>query len=58
MKDSIRKRNLDIKRHVREQQQRHPQWRHAALVADASERFYLTQRTIRAILNGEGCYAR
>jgi hypothetical protein len=57
MKQSIRKRNMDIKHWVAEQQRKNPQWRHSALVEAASERFYLAERTIRAVLNNEGSYA-
>ena len=36
---------------------KHPNWRSDAIIKDVSDTFFLSTRTIEAILKGEGIYA-
>lgn len=37
--------------------EKNPQWRTEACINAIADKWYLSERTIEAILRGEGCYA-
>jgi hypothetical protein len=56
-KTHLKTRNQDVKRFFDELCKRHPEWRLDALEDKTAARFYISPRTVRAILKGEGIYA-
>lgn len=55
-KELIDKRNQSIKQRFNALQAEHPQWRYDALLAQMEGEFYLSKRTLAAIINGEAIY--
>ena len=54
----IQLRNANIKKKYREICAKNPKWRDAAVIEEVSLLFFLTPRTITAILNNEGSYGQ
>lgn len=52
----IRKRNRAIKKRFAELERQNYRWRYEAVLEAVSEEFYLTPRTIKAILNDESLH--
>ncbi|MCB4807129.1 hypothetical protein LG651_02620 [Tamlana sp. 62-3] len=57
-KDLIQLRNLNIKKRYNEISLKNPKWKHEAVVLELEKTFFLTSRTITAILNNEGNYGK
>lgn len=55
-KDLITKRNQRIRQRFNELSAAHPQWRYDAQLEALANEFYISTRTIAAILNAEGSY--
>lgn len=53
----LKERNQRIREQFNELSEKHPEWRSDALIEELSKRFYLSTRTIEAVLRGEGCYS-
>lgn len=49
-------RNSNIKQRYHELSQKHSKWKNSAVVQEVAKEFWLTARTIMAILNNEGTY--
>ncbi|WP_372747065.1 hypothetical protein [Lutibacter sp.] len=54
----IQLRNANIKKRYREIAAKNPKWRNDAVIDMVSEQFFLSARTITAILNNEGVYGK
>jgi hypothetical protein len=54
----IQLRNSNIKKRYREIATKNQKWRNDAVIEAVSEEFYLSARTITAILNDEGTYGQ
>jgi len=57
-KNLINLRNVNIKKRYQAISTKNPKWRDDAVKEQLSEEFYLAERTITAILNGEGNYGK
>lgn len=53
----LKQRNQAVKDYFDMLAKKHPQWRLDALEDDVAVKFYISARTVRAILKEEGCYA-
>lgn len=53
----LKARNQDVRTYFDELCKKHPEWRLDALEDKTASRFYISARTVRAILKGEGIYA-
>lgn len=53
----LQQRNQAVKEFFDALAKKHHQWRLDALEEAVAERFYISTRTVRAILKEEGCYA-
>jgi hypothetical protein len=51
-------RNANIKKRYREITAKNPKWRNDAVIAEVAMQFFLSDRTITAILNNEGVYGK
>jgi len=56
-REIIVRRNTNIKIRYNEISKKHPQWRHGAIMGKIAGEFYLSLRTIGAIINNEGIYS-
>jgi hypothetical protein len=56
-KTLIQERNKAIKTHFSKLQAKYPKWRYEAWLNELGKEFYLSKRTIAAILNNEGNYS-
>lgn len=56
-KERLRQRNIKIRNYVKEVGEKNPQWKRRSIIQDASERFFISERTIEAILWREGAYS-
>ena len=54
----IQLRNTKIREEYYKLYKKHPQWRNDAVIDLVSNTFFLTQRTITAIINQEGIYGQ
>ncbi|MDY3521980.1 hypothetical protein JSO54_09695 [Riemerella anatipestifer] len=50
-------RNQKVRKLFEEVSIKHPQWRIDAVITEVAERVFLSERTVEAILRGEGCYS-
>lgn len=55
--DRIKARNQKIRDYFSSLERKHPQWRWDALLQEAEKEFFLSPRTIDAIIKFEGVYA-
>ncbi|GAA4198612.1 hypothetical protein GCM10022289_07630 [Pedobacter jeongneungensis] len=56
-KQQFKLRNQDVKTYFDDLCRKYPEWRLDALEEKTAQRFYISPRTVRAILKGEGNYA-
>lgn len=56
-KELIQKRNTRIKQRFNELTVKHPQWRYDAILQQLSDEYFISPRTVAAILNGEASYS-
>lgn len=49
-------RNQKVKQRFRQLELKYPQWKYTALLETLSFEFFISKRTITAILNNEGAY--
>ncbi len=54
--DLIILRNQKVKQRFSQVSSKHPQWKYDAVLESLSFEFYISKRTISAILNNEGAY--
>lgn len=54
--DLFNKRNEAVNNYVDELCKKNPHWRYAYVIQKASEKFFLSIRTITCIVNGYGAY--
>lgn len=50
-------RNQQVRLFFMELEKRHPEWRVAALETKTANQFFISERTVRAILKGDGIYS-
>jgi len=50
-------RNEKVRRFFSELEQKYPQWRISALEEKTADHFFISERTVRAILKGVGIYS-
>ncbi|MDY3512974.1 hypothetical protein JSO59_001250 [Riemerella anatipestifer] len=50
-------RNQKVRELFEELYSKHPQWRADAVITEVAKRVFLSERTVDAILRGEGCYS-
>ena len=55
--EKFTERNQAVRSYVKSCYKRYPHWKVEAVIAKAAAKFYLAERTIEAILKGEGSYA-
>lgn len=56
-KDKLKARNEKIRDFVNEMTIKYPHWNYDFILQRASDKFFLSSRTIEAIVKGEGIYA-
>ena len=56
-KELIQKRNSRIKQRFNELTAKHPQWRYDAILQQLSQEYFISPRTVAAILNEEASYS-
>ena len=56
-KQLFKERNEEIRRYVSSLFKKYPHWRVDYVIEKAASRFYLSPRTVEAIMKGEGNYA-
>lgn len=56
-KQYLKERNQAVKSYFDQLAKKHPEWRLDALESETARHFYISPRTVRAILKEEGCYA-
>ncbi len=56
-KQYLKERNSAVKSYFHLLAKKYPQWRLDALEENTAKNFYISTRTVRAILKEEGCYA-
>lgn len=56
-KQYLKERNTAVKCYFDQLTKKHPEWRLDALEEQTAQYFYISPRTVRAILKEEGCYA-
>lgn len=56
-KERLTARNNQVRSSFNELCKKHPQWRFDALVKQVAGSFFLSKRTVEAILRGEGIYS-
>lgn len=49
-------RNSAVRTYFKQLESKNPNWRIDALERDTADKFYLSERTVRAILKGESIY--
>lgn len=54
----IQLRNANVKKRYRELSEKNPKWRNDAVIEELVNIFFLSSRTITAILNNEGNYGK
>ncbi|HIE45690.1 MAG TPA: hypothetical protein EYP87_05925 [Flavobacteriaceae bacterium] len=55
-KDLIQLRNKNVKIRFNKIQEKYPNWKYDAILKELTTEFYISKRTISAILNNEGTY--
>jgi hypothetical protein len=55
-KERLQRRNLAVRKEFDLLATKNPQFKIEALISLVADKFFLSERTITAILNGEGCY--
>lgn len=55
--ERIKVRNNNIRTFFTKTSKKHPKWRTDAIIEDVAKEFFLSTRTIEAILKGEGNYS-
>lgn len=50
-------RNNNVRKHFIDLQKKNPKWRYDAIVEEVASKFFLSSRTIEAIINHEGTYS-
>lgn len=56
-KERLQKRNLAVRTEFDIISNKYPQYKIEVLISMVAEKFFLSERTIEAILRGEGCYS-
>jgi len=56
-KEFIQLRNKSVKIRFNKLEAKYPKWKHDALLEELTKEFYISKRTISAILNNEGNYS-
>ena len=50
-------RNIKVRKYFTELEKKHPEWRIGALEKSVADHFFITERTVRAIIKGSGIYS-
>lgn len=53
----LQQRNDKVRKYFIELEQKYPQWRISALESNTANKFFISERTVRAILKGGGVYS-
>ncbi|SIO11967.1 hypothetical protein SAMN05444409_2104 [Epilithonimonas zeae] len=51
------KRNVKVRTFFTELEKKNPQWRISALEKETADHFFISERTVRAIIKGTGIYS-
>jgi len=55
--ERLKKRDEEVRRLFDDMSTKHPEWRYSYIVSQIVKKVFLSERTIEAILRGEGRYA-
>ena len=55
--ERFKKRNQKIRKLFSKISEKNPKWRSDAIIEDVAEEVFLSERTVEAIIKGEGIYA-
>ncbi|MEO2064477.1 MAG: hypothetical protein ABGW97_15955 [Christiangramia sp.] len=55
--ERLKRRNSKVRDFISSLEKKHPQWRFDAVVEETADNFFISPRTVEAILRREGVYA-
>lgn len=55
--ERLKRRNSKVRDYITNLEKKNPQWRFDAVILEAADNFFISPRTVEAILRREGIYA-
>ncbi len=55
--NQFNKRNTQVRNYVKELFKKYPEWKYDSIMQKTADKYFLSPRTVQAIVKGEGIYA-